>query len=472
MAEPRYVNLTAPAGGYESQLAAIARRQKYAELLAQQGGEDIKVESVNGIPTPISPFQGLANVFKTGLGAYMQGNAAKEQAALDAAQSQKYADALSQMYDERPDMSNKNDVAITGRFDPTTGKPGANVMTIDTSGIYNRPPTSAEQLQAARGLIGTKYAELVPGMLSEAQRTAADARETQRYGTEQDRLGREENARLREEADRLKQQEKDNEYRTERARQNDKIALEEAEARRLAHRDSVALREATAAGPSRAFTVTGQDGKTTNFFGTNAEARALALQGNRVVEGGIVPKAVPFRAADDLMNKASAYDKAKGLKNDFRPEYTNLGVGGFGGDAVLALKKKYGDNDPAVQWWTAYNEKAGQVRNKLYGASLTPNEIAEWLKIAVNPNMNGTTIQANLERQRQLEENAMFRSIGSLKGSGYSEESISGATAYPSSEFKFNKPQAVLPDPPVDNSEAGKRARLAAARAKLNPGAQ
>jgi hypothetical protein len=66
-----------------------------------------------------------------------------------------------------------------------------------------------------------------------------------------------------------------------------------------------------------------------------------------------------------------------------------------------------------------------------------------------------------------LEENAMFRSIGSLKGSGYSEESISGATAYPSSEFMFNKPQAVLPDKPVDNSEDAKRARLAAARAAL-----
>ena len=66
MADPRntYVNLTAPAGGYESQLADIKRRQKMAELLAQQGSEDIKVESVNGVPTPISPFQGLAKALQ------------------------------------------------------------------------------------------------------------------------------------------------------------------------------------------------------------------------------------------------------------------------------------------------------------------------------------------------------------------------------------------------------------------------
>jgi hypothetical protein len=311
-------------------------------------------------------------------------------------------------------------------------------------------------------------AAIAPMYMQNMQNEAAEDRlkvEDTRYATGQTRLDRAE-------ADRLAQQEKDNEYRTERAKQADKIALEEAEARRQAHRDSVALRNATVSGPSKAFTVTGADGKTTNFFGTNAEARTLALAGNRVVEGGIVPKAVPTRAADELMNKAAVYDKSKGLKNDFRPEYTNLGVAGVGGDQVLALKKTYGDNDPAVQWWTAYNEKAGQIRNKLYGASLTPNEIAEWLKIAVNPNMNATTIQANLERQLQLEENAMFRSIGSLKGSGYSEESISGAVGHPSSEFKFNKPQAVLPDKPLDNSEAGKRARLAAANAALAAGAK
>ena len=80
MAEPRYVSLTAPAGGYESQLADIKRRQKMAELLAQQGGEDIKVESVNGVPTPISPFQGLAKALQSGMGAYLGGKAAEDEA--------------------------------------------------------------------------------------------------------------------------------------------------------------------------------------------------------------------------------------------------------------------------------------------------------------------------------------------------------------------------------------------------------
>jgi hypothetical protein len=279
--------------------------------------------------------------------------------------------------------------------------------------------------------------------------------EATRYDTSQKRLDTAE-------ATDASRRAEDVDYRNRQAKLAENIAIQAAADRRQAHADAIALRNLTAAGPSKAFTVTGVDGKTTNFFGTNAEARTLALAGNRVVEGGIVPKAVPTRAAEELMVKAAAYDKSKSLNNDFKPEYTNLGVAGFGGDAAVALKKKYGDNDPAVQWWTSYNEKAGQIRNKLYGASLTAPEIAEWLKIAVNPNMNATTIQANLERQSQLEENAMFRSVGFLKGSGYSEESISGATAYPSSTFKFNKPQAVIPD--------GDEAELAARRKKKGGG--
>jgi len=103
MAHPRYVNLTAPAGGYESQLADIKRRQKMAELLAQQGSEDIKVESVGGIPTPISPFQGLAKALQSGMGGYLAGKAAEEEAALEESQNKGIADVFEGMKDT-PDV--------------------------------------------------------------------------------------------------------------------------------------------------------------------------------------------------------------------------------------------------------------------------------------------------------------------------------------------------------------------------------
>ena len=137
------VNLTSD--NYDSQLADILRRQKYAELLAQQGNEDIKVENVNGVPTPISPFQGLAKVFQSGMGAYLAGQSSKDKATLDKTTSERLSDAL----------------ANYGR--PNTG---ANVGTVDTSGIEGAgqsfpitgmvtgPATQNDKMQRASAMMG------------------------------------------------------------------------------------------------------------------------------------------------------------------------------------------------------------------------------------------------------------------------------------------------------------------------------
>jgi hypothetical protein len=119
MADPRYVNLTAPAGGYESQLADIKRRQKIAELLAQQGSEDIKVESVGGIPTPISPFQGLAKLLKSGMGGYLAGKASEDEAALEKA-------ARTEAIEARKTFNQEPDLVMPGGSARLTFTPGGN----------------------------------------------------------------------------------------------------------------------------------------------------------------------------------------------------------------------------------------------------------------------------------------------------------------------------------------------------------
>jgi hypothetical protein len=460
---------------YEAQAAAIAKRQKLAELLMQQGQQQPEVLTYKGIAAQPSVAGGLGKALSQFMGAYMGGKADEALTAAKAKETKDVSDIFASLAD-------KPDVKTEGYYLPSEqpsktmpiGMPrgatsfmpegeasnmGAYVPGTFTPGQKLSRSEKTNRIMAAMAT-HPSMAAIAPMYMQNMQNEVEDTR----YLTTQERLNRQE-------AFEAKKRDEDVQYRTERAKEADRVAREEAAARRQAHADSVALRQVTAAGPSKAYTVTGKDGKTTNFFGTNAEARALSLQGNRVVEGGVVPKALPTRVAGELADKASAYDVTKSLKDDFKPEYTKLGVAGFGGDYVLAQKKKYSENDPAVQWWNAYNTKAGQIRNKLYGASLTPSEIEEWFKIAVNPNMDATTIQANLERQRQLEENAMNRAVNNQMSSGYSRESIEGSTGYPADYYKFNKPRAVIPDKPVDNSEAGKRARLAAANAALAAGA-
>jgi hypothetical protein len=136
-----YVNLTAPAGGYESQLADIVRRQKYAELLAKQGASEIDAGSVGGVPTPISPFQGLAKVFQQGMGGYLEGRATKDQAALEASDNAALLTALKNR-STTPDTDTEASTTTmpgTTRGNISTGPYGLTMPSIPVSGHQRSP---------------------------------------------------------------------------------------------------------------------------------------------------------------------------------------------------------------------------------------------------------------------------------------------------------------------------------------------
>ena len=119
MATAKYINTFS--NDFGTRLSAVKRRQKMAELLAQQGAEPIDVESVGGVPTPISPFQGLAKVLKSGMGGYLAGKAAEEEAALEESQNKGIADVFEGMKDT-PDIVGPSVIKPDSE---TEGGPGA-----------------------------------------------------------------------------------------------------------------------------------------------------------------------------------------------------------------------------------------------------------------------------------------------------------------------------------------------------------
>jgi len=156
---------------YEAQAAALAKRQKLAELLMQQGQQQPEVLTYKGIAAQPSVAGGLGKALSQFMGAYMGGKADEALTAAKAKESQKFTDTMKNFY-ELPDTSNKNDVAVTGALDLTTGKRGPNVGTIGTSGVYNRPTTGQEQTQSALNLMsgGGPYAGVGASLLSDARK--------------------------------------------------------------------------------------------------------------------------------------------------------------------------------------------------------------------------------------------------------------------------------------------------------------
>lgn len=96
MATAKYINTFS--NDFGTRLSDLKRRQKYAELLAQQGAEPIDVESVGGVPTPISPFQGLAKLLKSGMGGYLAGKASEDEAALEKDENADFGSAVNSVY--------------------------------------------------------------------------------------------------------------------------------------------------------------------------------------------------------------------------------------------------------------------------------------------------------------------------------------------------------------------------------------
>jgi hypothetical protein len=100
------------------------------------------------------------------------------------------------------------------------------------------------------------------------------------------------------------------------------------------------------------------------------------------------------------------------------------GGGGDGGDFLVTMKGKFGENNPTYQWWTAQRARDALVRNNLFGASLTPGEQASWSKLTVNPNMSAATIKGNLLGQAEIERKALLRQSNALIASKYNPEVI------------------------------------------------
>ena len=156
MATAKYINTFS--NDFGTRLSDLKRRQKYAELLAQQGAEPIDVESVGGVPTPISPFQGLAKLLKSGMGGYLAGKASDDEAALEKDENADFRSALNSVYTKTDTLPGMGD-----------------------SLPQEMPTTPAERVRAASELGGSsnrRVQEIFPTLLSQSYKdlTAATDR--------------------------------------------------------------------------------------------------------------------------------------------------------------------------------------------------------------------------------------------------------------------------------------------------------
>jgi hypothetical protein len=79
----------------------------------------------------------------------------------------------------------------------------------------------------------------------------------------------------------------------------------------------------------------------------------------------------------------------------------------------------------AVEWWKDYQSFVAQVRNQLFGATLTPREAADFRKFNVGPATAPNVAEDYFDRQIQIVRNAVERERAKGRARNVSEETLS-----------------------------------------------
>lgn len=145
-------------------------------------------------------------------------------------------------------------------------------------------------------------------------------------------------------------------------------------------------------------------------------------------------------------------DNVKYIVDGFKDDYSGVG------NATQNLVGRYtGTSKDQVLWWQGYQGFVNQVRNDLFGASLTAPEKAEFEKTIVTTGMNPVNAKANLARQMEIINNAVERQreiYGASKRAN--QEQVNAALGTPKTAPAPAKKQAA---PTAEDSEAVKWAK-------------
>lgn len=162
------------------------------------------------------------------------------------------------------------------------------------------------------------------------------------------------------------------------------------------------------------------------------------------IKGSVADKAgkrlLTQATTNDLSAMGDQYAAVQKSAGTFKEEYASLGVGGRGGETALLAGRTLGvgASQNAIDWWQTYDKYKAEVRNRLFGAALTPNEEANFEKADINANMLAKTIKANLKTQQDIVEAAMRRRGKSLAVQGYNQEAIEVLTGLPLDEAEID----------------------------------
>jgi hypothetical protein len=139
-------------------------------------------------------------------------------------------------------------------------------------------------------------------------------------------------------------------------------------------------------------------------------------------------KRVPAKVLDSFAKAGKSLDVFSDLENSFTDDFGGSSALGIPSEKVGNLENWLGStgvikgNQPQADWWRIYDKWAQEVRNDLFGASLTKTEKADFDKVKLNPSSSASTIRKELQRQKAIVARAIAKESNAYINRGIVDE--------------------------------------------------
>lgn len=173
--------------------------------------------------------------------------------------------------------------------------------------------------------------------------------------------------------------------------------------------------------------------------------------------GGGKTAAVPIGESKPYKKNMATYAGLAGATEGFQDDYAgNTLTGGLENRAQALL----GTGTPGQrEWWARFKDIDNQIRNDLFGATLTPSEQAAYADTSIAPNMAPDIIRQNLTNRREILRKALARDTDFLRANGYNGAAIDALAGEYAKDFS-EEPRHQ--EAPARLSDDEYRSRLAA----------
>lgn len=133
-------------------------------------------------------------------------------------------------------------------------------------------------------------------------------------------------------------------------------------------------------------------------------------------------KPVPAWAANPFEKQVEIYTNLANSTSGFQDDFAGNTITGGLENTVQGLTGL--GTEGQRDWWAAFKTNDNQIRNELFGATLTPSEQKSYADTSIDPSMDPDQIRKNLTRRKDFVGKMVAKKRKFLIAQGYSQDAI------------------------------------------------